>query len=338
MDQASLAALISEWRARLKAGQTVEDPKVELKRAWPKLAGAGQDERTISEFLKDLVAIANTPGLTGYLIYGIDGKTGDLHEAALSQSGLRDQSELRGLVVKHVTRPVNFEVLETAVDGDSGKVNISVIAVRPSLDKPHVIGRYVPKSGQPIQNFVPVRKSTGIFPADKHDFEFMFYDRKNVEPEYALRIVTLDSGMIVNSRHTKDIRAKTEEMDIHLQVAFENYGRRPIAVTESHLVLEPHGLLGMIRPCSFHLDEYKENAGQPRVSIRDNWIIVPSNQIRSVRAWYMGWGPETLCNKFNDLGKDIKFSFSITAKDLVGNEYQTKGAAGSAQMASPVEY
>lgn len=124
--------------------------------------------------MKDLVALANTPGPTGYLVIGLQ-ENGDIYNSPFRNSGLDDESKLRSLVVKRVAEPVSFELAEVEVMNQEEKKIISHISYSPVVVKPHVISHYTTKRGHQIQNFIPIRKRTSVNPANKYDIVFLIH-------------------------------------------------------------------------------------------------------------------------------------------------------------------
>ncbi|OAA93538.1 AlbA family DNA-binding domain-containing protein [Clostridium coskatii] len=163
----------SEW---IKNGAEIEDPKMELKQEWWNL----NSDLPTNEFLKDVTAMANTPGSTGHIIIGID-KHGELHNANIPI----DPSKIRGIICKHIQDPMNIEVYPIQVDDKM----ISVIEVPQSLNKPHVIKEYR-RPKQTINMFIPVRKGTSINAANKYDLELMYLERNNkIIVDYGIDII-----------------------------------------------------------------------------------------------------------------------------------------------------
>lgn len=320
MDKVKLEKFLQQTISEIKAGGQSENPKLELKRQWYDLKDSDSSRKQEeSEFLKDLVALANTPGLEGYLVIGIDDKTGKIFHNPLANSGLQDKADLYKLVVKTVVEPVDFELYEIFIPDNQSRKMVSVLVVPPSLAKPHIIKYYRSKSDKEIENYIPVRKGTSVFPATKYDIDFMYYDRKNAEPEYALDILS----------YKQEINFKTCENKIiaELQLVFQNYGRKPIALVESTLLIHKSGVpfMGVDSDLEFRLNEYVEPYVQrARSNIGFRFLKVPSNQIETLRLVYVmqcgkderkKWiGP--LCNQ--------NFRFSITAKDINNREYRTE--------------
>ncbi|UPT60482.1 hypothetical protein GK107_14430 [Geobacillus thermoleovorans] len=160
-----------------RAGEKVENPKVELKREWWKLEETEGQE----EFIKDVTAMANTPGGDGYFIIGVDDETGALYDAPFPSDGrYNDPDKLGQLVYRKVQEPMTIECHPYTIEN----CTIYVLKVPRSFNKPHII-----KQHKNRQNFIPIRKSTGTRPADKFDLDLMYSERNNVVvPPYRLDI------------------------------------------------------------------------------------------------------------------------------------------------------
>ncbi|OGP12291.1 MAG: hypothetical protein A2055_00250 [Deltaproteobacteria bacterium GWA2_47_9] len=295
-----LSTLIEQLIDRSSAGEELEREKVELKREWYNLT----DQKDLNEFLKDIVALANTPGPTGYLVIGVD-KNGQLRNSPFSESKLRDQSDIHQILVKHVDLPVHLVFHEVPVTNSRGHVIISVFEIPPSIEKPHFIRRYLSKKGREIENYIPIRKTTGIFPANRFDVEFMYYDRKNVEPDYALSILIHRPRLSVNWDQTY--------VKISFQAAFQNFGRRPIALVESALNLYPPPDLEI--PSSFKpkLGYYNSK------HISTEYLKIPSNQVETFILHYQALGNSELREKL----RNARLKFSVTAVDVNGHTYDS---------------
>ncbi|WCN36484.1 helix-turn-helix domain-containing protein [Aneurinibacillus uraniidurans] len=160
-----------------RAREKVENPKIELKREWWKLEGVEGQE----EFIKDVAAMVNTPGEDGYFIIGIDEENGELYDAPFPSEGkYNDPAKLGQLVYRKIQEPMTIESYPYIVEGRT----IYVLEVPRSFNKPHII-----KQHKNIQNFIPIRKSTGTRPADKFDLDLMYLERnKIVVPPYRLDV------------------------------------------------------------------------------------------------------------------------------------------------------
>jgi len=219
---------ITDLVSQIKQGLKIEEDKLDLKREWYDLKN--NDSRDRDEFCKDIAAMANTTGPPGYIIIGIDEKSGSLFDSPFHKSGLDDKSKLRDIVVKRVDLPPRFDVKEVQVEDSGQKITVSVISVPPSIDKPHFVRKY----GN-IQNYIPIRKVTGIYPASRSDVERMYYDRKNIEPDYRIDIGIYIKNLAFNSR---SIGSDDLYIYTHVGIAIQNTGRLPITISSASLYLE----------------------------------------------------------------------------------------------------
>jgi len=204
------------------SGQEIENPKVDCKRQWYNF----NSEEDKSKFLKDSSSIANTVGLDGFIIIGYDEKNKTFFDAAFSDCGLRDTSDLNGIINKNVNRFYDISNHDIVYDGHK----LSILHIPPSFDKPHVLTCYKNfKNGIPKEekHRIFVRKGTSSDYATKYDLEFMYYDRKNVIPEY-----DISTSMNLDKMELYPNIYQNEIYGVRLQVkfTFENIGRRPIAI------------------------------------------------------------------------------------------------------------
>jgi hypothetical protein len=205
----------------LRNGGEVENPKFELKRQWWSL----DEDAGKNEFLKDITAMANTPGGDGYILVGID-KNGILHNCETPL----DPSKIRGIICKNVQEAINLEVYDIEVEGS----RISVIHIPRSLNKPHIIKEYR-TSNQVIRMFIPIRKGTSINPADKYDIDLMYLERNNrIVINYDLSLKVTPS-VLVNIGGGGDIGYETK---IEIPVMVINNGTNVNCITSGRLIVE----------------------------------------------------------------------------------------------------
>lgn len=221
MNEQQIKIIISGYLADDQAGLSKENPKLDFKTRWYDL----KDNSEINEFLKDTSAIANTPGLDGFVVIGYDEKfPKTYHDAYFSQSNLKDSNELVGLLIKRVDRAYNITCYDMEIDGHK----LSVLHIPPSFDKPHVIKSYQKKTNPPTEHRVFIRNGTTTRVATKYDFDFMAYDRKNNTPEYSLFLSTSKGSM--HPTHGID-----QQINLNTGIIIENSGLRPVAIKELEL-------------------------------------------------------------------------------------------------------
>lgn len=213
--------IIKSYLEQSTNGLSKENPKFDFKRDWYDLT----NNKDINEFLKDTSSIANTFGPDGFIVIGFDEKTKVFKNVKFADSGLRDSNEINGLINKRVDRLFNITTEDIVIEGNS----LSVIHIPPSIDKPHVIRSYqvFDKNGT-IKNIeehkIFVRKNTNVQPATKYDLELMYYDRKNIIPEYRIQLYGFDES-ITFIKGLNNLR-----FNGHFSI--ENTGTRTISIVE----------------------------------------------------------------------------------------------------------
>ncbi len=267
---------INQLIEQITDGQQVETNKIELKRQWYDFGAKSQRKLAESEFAKDIAAIANTVGLTGYLIIGIDEEKRTLYDSPFTNCGLSDISDIRHLIVKTVDKPIDFDFIEVTVEDEQVKKIISVFEIPPSLDKPHVIKSFKPNEKAEINNYIPVRKGTSINPANRSDIELMYYDRKNIEPEYALEMECPGRKFSFSSGN--------DYLSLQIPLCFTNFGRKPMAIVSVKLLFS--NIVCQSHKNQFEMDLERFSYSGNREEIIITPIIIPSNMVLAVNAWF----------------------------------------------------
>jgi len=234
MDRNEIIKLTKSYLDQSLAGLEIENPKIDFKACWYNLS----HHKDISEFLKDTSAIANTFGLDGLIIIGFDEKNKAFFKTTFKDSNLKDTSLITDLINKNIDRLFEINIYDVSIDGN----DLSIIHIPPSTDKPHVIRYYkkFDKQGKLKEELqrIFVRKGTSTFPAGKNDIELMFYDRKNIIPEYKILSsfhinylhLSIPSSSTYNQRAFDYIKGS-------IPLTFENIGRRPVAINEVKMSL-----------------------------------------------------------------------------------------------------
>ncbi|MEW6144855.1 MAG: ATP-binding protein [Thermodesulfobacteriota bacterium] len=206
---------------RIKDGGTVENKKLELKSKWYDLKDA--DQRM--NFCRDVSAIANTIGLEGYLIIGINEKNGAITNSPFKESGLNDKSEISGLLRKYVNPEPDCEIEEVELAYNNEKNILSVIKIPNTKNKPYVVGKY-----KYCQNYIPVRKDGSINSASRLDLDEMYAERKGLELEYDIEVHKISNEPIFNQigQHEQFFR-------LSLDFSIHNKGSRAIAINKVSL-------------------------------------------------------------------------------------------------------
>jgi hypothetical protein len=220
MNQSQVEEVIHQYLTQALNGASLENPKLDFKSKWYNLTS----EEDKQEFIADTSAIANTFGLDGYIIIGYDEKTKTFTPSPFSECGLRDSSDIMNLVSKSVDPIYTLHVYTVEYEGNQ----LSVLHMPPSIAKPHMI-RCFKKGGREEQHRLFVRKGTGKQIANRYDIELMYYDRKNIVPEYEL----------IGSFHAKSVLINKVKQDsfgfeyhIKLPLILENVGRRPASIVK----------------------------------------------------------------------------------------------------------
>jgi len=225
MNHQQIEEIINAMINRSLEGQEIENPKVDCKRKWYNLT----NEKEKHEFLKDTSAIANTVGLDGYIIIGYDDKSKEFFDCTFKDSQLKDTIMLNGIINRFIETSFNMSAFDIIVNGHK----LSVLHIPSSFSKPHVIScyKYLDKAGILIdqQHKIFVRKNSGCHTPTKYDLDFMYYDRKNIVPEYDLRINARAKNK--NFSMTGFVGSITM-LDFNIELIIENIGRRPVAITQ----------------------------------------------------------------------------------------------------------
>lgn len=219
MDKDYILKKVAELILKSRLGLEVESPKIDFKRQWYDL----KSKKGINEFLKDTTAIVNTVGLDGIIIIGWDDKACQYHAAKFKDSYLNDSNEVAGIIAKHCSDLFDFAIYDEVIEGNP----VSIIHIPSSFSKPVVIKNYQTfhdngSIKKEIEHCIWVRKGTSIHHATKYDLEMMYYDRKNIIQEEKLEFYV---------KTPIDFRAQ----QIAFQVLIQNYGIRPVAITEATL-------------------------------------------------------------------------------------------------------
>lgn len=315
MTESDLQKKIQQLCLRIASGQNPEDNKLEIKSQWYSLKNKENknDTRAQNEFLKDLVALANTTGLDGYLVIGIDSQ-GELKDSPFSSSGLKDQTDLRNLVIKSVDTPVDFTMCEISIPHSGTTIIVSVLEVPFSNDRPHVIGRYVTPSGFEIQNYIPIRKLTGVFAASRNDLELMYFERAHHSLEYALELSSHKPKFFVSSSN--------EGLTIEFQLVFHNTGEKTIAIVEAEIEILPDQRLGIEEPCKTRLDWYKGDITKGyHYSFSLHPLVIESSKLQNVSVAFSPRFPNDITTKISN---HTSLRFLVRAIDTNEKEYLSK--------------
>ncbi|WP_312124509.1 AlbA family DNA-binding domain-containing protein [Lysinibacillus boronitolerans] len=220
-------AKIHEYIRIIKTGGKIEDPKLDIKKEWWDFS----DDKGAFEFVKDTTALANTPGKNGYIIIGIDEKTGEVYNAPFpTQNKYNDQTKLGNLIFSKVQEPFTVEFYSYSIENK----NVVVVEIKESHNKPHIIKNHKTKKNYDIQNFIPIRKSTGTYAADKFEIDAMYYNKNLSVPNYKLDLY------IAKETVTSEQKYRLER-GFFINVSILNTGQRTNIITSGELTLFSDG-------------------------------------------------------------------------------------------------
>lgn len=251
----------------------VESPKIDFKLKWYDF----KKKSGISEFIKDTTAIANTVGTDGFIIIGFDDKRKIYQPATFNDSGLRDTSDIPNLIVRNCSNLFDIVTYDIIIKNNK----LSVIHIPPTLEKPIVILNHqtYKRGTEDIKNEeqhrIFIRKNTRTYPASKNDLELMYYDRKNIEPEYQYSIDLLEakcySKLIIENRYRPNV-TKLQNNFIEVDLTIENFGKRTIAIKTISITLESDNKCFSYDKSSFSfngLKQMEEYALTPSIKVNE---------------------------------------------------------------------
>ena len=176
-------------------GLEKESPKLDFKSKWYDLTS----EEEIFEFIKDTNALVNTVGLDALIIFGFDERRKIFQDAVCSDSN-KSSHEINDVLKKRISHFFDFSIYDfddIEIDGTTRK--LSILHIPTFLDKPVVIKGYknfrqLDSAGNPRieEQKIFVRKNSSNRPATKYDLDLMYYDRKNIIPDYRVEIHLID--------------------------------------------------------------------------------------------------------------------------------------------------
>lgn len=289
---------IQNYIRTLKVGGKIENPLIELKRQWWDF----ENEMGISEFIKDTTSLANTPGGNGYIIIGLDERTGEIFNSPFpSHEKYDDPTKLGNLIYRKVQEPFTLEFFELTID----QKIIVVVEIIESHNRPHIIKEHkTPK--QTIQNFIPIRKSSGTRPADKFDLDLIYSSRSVNIPAYKLDLYVSKITYLYNQPYDN-------KKGFCIDASLLNTGQRSNFITAGELTL----FNDSTPLTSFELTQIRlrdESFSKWHDLKRDDFLPLEPNVIINT---YMGFAVEhNQIEDYNELYKDkfknCKFQLSIT--------------------------
>ncbi len=215
-------------------GLEKESTKLDFKLEWYNL----KEEKEVFEFVKDITALVNTVGLDAFIIIGYDEKRKVFQDAKITDSNKR-ATDINDIVNKRVSTFFDLNIHEfDNIEIDGANRVLSIIHIPIFIDKPVVIKgfknfRQLDKNGNPRieEQKIFVRKNSSNRPATKYDLDFMYYDRKNILPDYNIAIDLLDVKIKKRLKY---------ELKVRIELFLENLGRRSICVKQLSLYYTPH--------------------------------------------------------------------------------------------------
>lgn len=222
IDPDRIKQIVVEHLEQSVANLDKESIKFDFKYEWYDLTTA----KGVNEFLKDTTAMANTYGLDGFIVMGFDERRKQYKEARFEDCGLKDTNEINKIIIKRASHLFELNTYDIMVNGHA----LSVIHIPTAWEKPFFIRNYQTfnKSGSIKKEYhqkVFVRKNTGTFSATKYDIDLMYYDRKNVEPDYRIFVDVYKMSIL------------PLEQLISLKFTIENAGKRPLAIVDYSLII-----------------------------------------------------------------------------------------------------
>jgi hypothetical protein len=210
-------------------GIDLETNKLDFKSEWYNL----KDEKGKNEFLKDATGIVNSyGGADGFIVIGFNCKDNSFVNSPFTQSGLKDKTELIGIIASKVDRPFNLDEIPIQYNG---KI-LSVVHIPPSLDKPHVIRRYVSDKGAEYENEVFVRHGSGAKRATKHDLDLMYAEKRSIVID---KRIDASINLILHTHRFQEFESVPISFKTH--IFLHNFGSRTIAFSKLILTIQVNG-------------------------------------------------------------------------------------------------
>jgi hypothetical protein len=243
MNQDQIIRIIEPIIQQSLGGQEIENLKVDCKSKWWDL----KDVLGKSEFLKDVCAIVNTFGLDGFIIIGYNDKTKAFNSSQFSDCNLKDSADIRNIIIKQVDTVFDLNTFDITIDGNK----LSIIHIPPSVDKPHVLKVYTRNDKNGVKeeyNKIFIRKNSSNHIANKNDIDIMYYDRKNIVPEYKVLVSVKGDSLKIRSSRQAGI---VTDMDLNPVLTFENQGSRPMAIIGIKITLSEYNDPGLHEQYTF---------------------------------------------------------------------------------------
>lgn len=232
MNETEVKKKVEESIANSIQGLSQEKSKFDFKRQWYDFT----TPKGINELLKDTCAIANTPDGDGFIVFGFDEKNKKFHPARFSDSGLRDTSDLNGIVRSRVDPEFEINILDFLYEDHP----ISVLHIPESANKPHVIKQFMrfsksDKEGRPEDHRIFIRKNTSVNCASRGDLDRMYRERYGELEDYEVD-VSLDLAKTVINIHSGSLGG--QNLVIEGNFYFENRGKKSITISSMEVLVK----------------------------------------------------------------------------------------------------
>jgi hypothetical protein len=228
MTTKEVEAMVKSYIDQANNDLSKENIKFDFKLKWYALKE--ETKKELMDFLKDVSAIANTPGLDGVIAIGFSDKDKTFQDTILKDSGAKDSNEINGLISSNIDRAFDINVWDTTIDGHK----LSIIHIPPSITKPHVLRNVIIRNNKgEIRNEehrIYIRRNTSNSLATKSDLDSMYYDNRNIVPDYEVYVHADKNQGVFNSA--------AAELGYSIPIVIENTGRRAIAIKRIEITFD----------------------------------------------------------------------------------------------------
>ncbi|MBT1699491.1 putative DNA binding domain-containing protein [Fulvivirgaceae bacterium PWU4] len=197
----------------------LETNKFELKREWYNL----RESHGKNEFLRDATAIINSyGGENAFIVFGV-AESKELFDTKIEDSGYKDSASIKDIIDANVDKPFRFDVDHVNVNGK----NLCFIYLHPSLDKPHVIVKYVnDNKGRAQENAIFIRSGSAKVSPTKGDLDRMYIERNTILVERKADVSINFHGF----HFSTDVNNRVATHTLERPLLIENRGTRVLAV------------------------------------------------------------------------------------------------------------
>lgn len=301
MTKEEIQTIIEKYIQLHQQGLEIENPKVDLKRSWYKLDKVDDT----SEFLKDVSAIGNTVGLDGYLVIGYDTKTKKFHPAKTSDSTKNDL-QINQILSSGIEGELFVNIHDIEIDNNS----LSVIHIPPQFNKPFAVRNYKKNNSDNLHR-VFVRKSSANSIANKYDLDFIYYDKKNLIPEYGFDVTC------------QNVSFNFQSQEFFVALIIENFGLKPIAIVGINIT-------ALVDNKTFHRQITLNRSERDNTGIRTNPLVIKHNEIGRF-PYLVGYINEDkkyieeISNKFPKVERFVLHFFLSNDKVFAKTIFQKRG-------------